>query len=106
MALAKTVKTLALMLVQGERKVKKKCPATAVTVPGANPMNNDKQGLTTMVAVGDVIGKFGSLKYAEKALERLGFTKTRAGWMGERCGAQITYLPATKRYQASKVVPA
>lgn len=59
-----------------------------------------------MVAVGDVIGKFSSRKAAEKELSRLGFTKTKAGWMGTTSGAQITYLPATKRYQISKVVPA
>ena len=58
-----------------------------------------------MVAVGDVIGKFSSRKAAEKELSRLGFIKTKAGWMGKQAGAQITYLPATKRYQASKVVP-
>ena len=59
-----------------------------------------------MVAVGDVLGKFSSLKAAEKELSRLGFIKTKAGWMGTTSGAQITYLPATKRYQISKVVPA
>ena len=59
-----------------------------------------------MVAVGDVIGKFGSRKAAEKELSRLGFTKTKAGWMGTTSGAQIIYLPATKRYQVQKVVPA
>ena len=58
-----------------------------------------------MVAVGDVIGKFSSLKAAEQEAARLGYTNTRAGWMGKQAGAQITYLPATKRYQASKVVP-
>ena len=59
-----------------------------------------------MVAVGDVLGKFSSLKAAESELSRLGYTKTKAGWMGKQAGAQITYLPATKRYQVSKVVPA
>lgn len=59
-----------------------------------------------MVAVGDVLGKFSSLKAAEKEAARLGYVKTKAGWMGEQAGAQITYLPATKRYQASKLVPA
>ena len=59
-----------------------------------------------MVAVGDVIGKFSSRKAAENELGLLGYTKTKAGWMGQRSGAQITYLPATKRYQVSKVVPA
>lgn len=59
-----------------------------------------------MLAVGDVLGKFSSLKAAEQELDRLGYTKTKAGWMGKQAGAQITYLPATKRYQVSKVVPA
>jgi hypothetical protein len=59
-----------------------------------------------MVAVGDVLGKFSSRKAAEKELSRLGFIKTKAVWMGTTSGAQITYLPATKRYQASMVVPA
>ena len=59
-----------------------------------------------MVAVGDVLGKFGSLKAAESELSRLGYTKTRAGWMGSTSGAQIIYLPATNRYQVQKVVPA
>ena len=52
-----------------------------------------------MVAVGDVIGKFSSLKAAEQEAARLGYTKTRAGWMGTTSGAQIIYLPATNRYQ-------
>ena len=59
-----------------------------------------------MVAVGEKLGKFSSLKAAESELSRLGFIKTKAGWMGSTSGAQITYLPATKRYQISKVVPA
>ena len=59
-----------------------------------------------MVAVGDVIGKFSSRKAAEKELSRLGFTKTKAGWMGTTSGAQVIYLPATNRYQVQKVVPA
>ena len=59
-----------------------------------------------MVAVGDVLGKFSSLKAAEQEAARLGYTKTKAGWMGKRTGIQITYLPATKRYQVSEVVPA
>ena len=58
-----------------------------------------------MVAVGDVIGKFSSRKAAENELSRLGFWKTKAGWMGTTSGAQVIYLPATKRYQAQKVVP-
>lgn len=58
-----------------------------------------------MVAVGEKLGKFSSLKAAESELSRLGFMKTKAGWMGSTSGAQITYLPATKRYQISKVVP-
>ena len=49
-----------------------------------------------MVAVGDVLGKFSSLKAAEKEAARLGYVKTKAGWMGSTSGAQITYLPATK----------
>ena len=59
-----------------------------------------------MVAVGEKLGKFSSLKDAEKEAARLGYVKTKAGWMGSTSGAQITYLPATKRYQISKVVPA
>ena len=59
-----------------------------------------------MVAAGDVIGKFSSRKAAEKELSRLGFIKTKAGWMGSTSGAQIIYLPATKRYQVQTVVPA
>ena len=59
-----------------------------------------------MVAVGDVLGKFSSRKAAEQEAARLGYVKTKAGWMGEQAGTQITYLPATKRYQVSKVVPA
>ena len=52
-----------------------------------------------MVAVGEVLGKFSSLKAAEQAATLHGFTKTKAGWMSEASGAQIIYLPATKRYQ-------
>ena len=59
-----------------------------------------------MVAVGDILGKFSSLKAAEKEADRLGYVKTKAGWMGSTSGAQITYLPATKRYQVSEVIPA
>ena len=59
-----------------------------------------------MVAVGEKLGKFSSLKAAEKEAARRGYVKTKAGWMGKQAGAQITYLPATKRYQVSKVVPA
>ena len=59
-----------------------------------------------MVAVGEVLGKFSSLKAAEKEAARLGYVKTKAGWMVKRTGIQITYLPAIKRYQISKVVPA
>ena len=59
-----------------------------------------------MVAVGEKLGKFSSLKAAEKEAASLGYTKTKAGWMCSTSGAQITYLPATKRYQISKVVPA
>lgn len=49
-----------------------------------------------MVAVGEKLGKFSSLKAAEQEAARLGSTS----------GAQIIYLPATKRYQVQKVVPA
>ena len=59
-----------------------------------------------MVAVGEKLGKFSSLKAAEQEAARLGYVKIKAGWMGTTSGAQITYLPATKRYQISKVVPA
>ena len=59
-----------------------------------------------MVAVGEVLGKFSSRKAAEKEAARLGYVKTKAGWMGTTSGAQIIYLPATKRYQVQKVVPA
>ena len=59
-----------------------------------------------MVAVGEKLGKFSSRKAAEKEAARLGYVKTKAGWMGNKTGIQITYLPATKRYQVSKVVPA
>ena len=59
-----------------------------------------------MVAVGEKLGKFSSLKAAEKEAARLVYVKTKSGWMGSASGAQITYLPATKRYQISKVVPA
>ena len=59
-----------------------------------------------MVAVGDVLGKFSSRKADEKEAASLGYVKTKAGWMGTTSGAQIIYLPATKRYQVQKVVPA
>ncbi|WP_024873119.1 hypothetical protein [Tolumonas lignilytica] len=59
-----------------------------------------------MVAVGDILGKFSSRKAAEQEAARLGYTKTKAGWMGSKPGAQIIYLPATKRYQVQMVVPA
>ena len=59
-----------------------------------------------MVAVGEKLGKFSSLKADEQEAARLGYVKTKAGWMGSTSGAQITYLPATNRYQVQKVVPA
>ena len=59
-----------------------------------------------MVAVGEKLGKFSSLKAAEQEAARLGYVKTKAGWMGSTSGAQIIYLPATNRYQVQKVVPA
>ena len=59
-----------------------------------------------MVAVVEKLGKFSSLKAAEQEAARLGYVKTKAGWMGSTSGAQIIYLPATKRYQVQKVVPA
>ncbi len=59
-----------------------------------------------MVAVGEKLGKFSSLKAAEQEAARLGYVKTKAGWMGTTSGAQIIYLPATNRYQVQKVVPA
>lgn len=84
----------------------KKIPGNCDNSSGRESNQQQRIRIKKMLATGDVLGKFSSLKSAENELSRLGYTKTKAGWMGKQAGAQITYLPATKRYQVTKVAPA